>query len=163
MISLLEAISSLVAAGVDFVVVGGVALRSHGSSYITQDLDICYSRTRTNLEKLAEALRPLNPRPRNFPDELPFVWDWSTLQNGTNFTFSTSLGDIDLLGEVAGIGDYADVLANSVDIDFEGFTAKVLSIDGLIIAKETAGREKDKLGLQELYALRLALENEAEK
>lgn len=159
MISLFKAVRLLAAADVEFVIVGGVAVRSHGSGYLTQDLDICYSRTRSNLEKLAEALRPLNPRPRGFPDELPFIWDWTTLQNGTNFTFKTSLCDIDLLGEVAGIGDYTKVLANSSEMDFDGFKARILSINGLIIAKETAGREKDKAGLQELYALRAAIEN----
>jgi len=159
LISLFKAVEMLAAAEVEFVIVGGVALRSHGSSYLTQDPNICCSRTRSNLEKLAEALKPLEPRPRGFPEGLPFVWDWSTLQNGTNFTFKTSLCDIDLLGEVAGIGDYAKVLENSVEMDLDGFKVRVLSIGGLIIAKETAGREKDKAGLKELYALRAAVEN----
>jgi predicted nucleotidyltransferase len=154
MIQLFEAVQLLAKANIEFVVIGGVALRTHGSGYLTQDLDICYSRTRTNLEKIAEALRPINPRPRGFPDDLPFVWDWTTLQNGTNFTFKTSLCDIDLLGKVPGIGAYDEVLAESIIIDFEGVPVRVLSIDGLIKAKETAGREKDKAGLNELYALR---------
>ena len=88
------------------------------------------------------------------PASLPFVWDWTTLQNGTNFTFTTSLCDIDLLGEVPGIGAYEEVLAISITLDFEGVPVRVFSIDGLIKAKETAGREKDKAGLNELYALR---------
>ena len=154
MIQLFEAVQILANADIEFVVIGGVALRTHGSGYLTQDLDICYSRTRTNLEKIAEAMRPMNPRPRGFPEGLPFVWDWTTLQNGTNFTFSTSLCDIDLLGEVPGIGTYEKVLADSITVDFEGVPVQVLSIDGLIKAKETAGREKDKAGLNELYALR---------
>ncbi len=153
MIQLFEAVQLLAKASIKFVVIGGVALRTHGSSYLTQDLDICYSRTRANLEKIAEALRPVNPRPRGFPDDLPSVWDWTTLQNGTNFNFKTSLCDIDLLREVPGIGTYEEVVADSVTVDFEGVPVRVLSIDGLIKAKETAGREKDKAGLNELYAL----------
>lgn len=154
MIQLFEAVQVLAKAEIEFVVIGGIALRAHGSGYLTQDLDICYARSRVNLEKIAEALRPVNPRPRGFPDDLPFVWDWTTLQNGTNFTFKTSLCDIDLLGEVPGIGAYEEVLANSISVDFEGVPVRVLSIDGLIKAKETVGREKDKAGLNELYALR---------
>jgi hypothetical protein len=160
MISLFQAAKLLAEADVEFVIVGGLALRSHGSGYLTQDLDLCYSRTRKNLERLADALRPLNPRPRGFPDELPFVWDWSTLQNGTNFTFKTSLCDIDLLGEVAGIGDFNEVFRQSVIVDFDGTPVRVLSIDGLIKAKETAGRLKDQAGLKELYALRDAMMDE---
>lgn len=154
MIQLFEAVQILAKADVDFVVVGGVALRAHGSAYLTQDLDICYSRSRSNLEKLAEAMNPLNPRPRGFPEDLHFVWDWTTLRNGTNFTFRTSLCDIDLLGDVPGIGTFEEVLKYSDLVDFDGVPIRILSIDGLIKSKETAGREKDLAGLNELYALR---------
>lgn len=154
MISLYKAVNILSAANVDFVIIGGMALRSHGSGYLTQDLDICYSRNRENLERIASALRDLKPRPRGFPDDLPFVWDWSTLQNGTNFTFRTTLCDIDLLAEVPGIGTYDDALANSEVVEFDGVGVRVLSIDALIKAKTTAGRKKDEAGLEELYALK---------
>lgn len=154
MIQLFEAVRILAKASVEFVVIGGVALRTHGSGYLTQDLDICYSRAKENLKRIADALRPLKPRPRGFPENLPFVWDWSTLQNGTNFTFRTSLCDIDLLGEVSGLGTYEDTVKNSVIVDFEGVAVRVLSIDALIKAKEAAGRPKDAAGLNELYALR---------
>lgn len=160
MIHLFEAVQVLAKAEVEFVIIGGVALRSHGSGYLTQDLDICYSRNRKNLERIAEALEPLKPRPRGFPDDLPFVWDWSTIQKGTNFTFKTTLCDLDLLAEVPGVGTYEDALKNSVTNDFDGYPVRVLSIDALIRAKETAGREKDIAGLNELYALRDSLPDE---
>ena len=160
MIELIKAILILAENAVDFVIIGGMAIRSHGSGYLTQDLDICYSRESENLKRLAKALAPLNPRPRNFPDELPFIWDDSTIRNGTNFTLQTSICDIDLLGEVPGIGSYAEVCAESVLITVGGNKVKVLSIEGLIKAKTTAGRAKDLAGLQELEALRQALSEE---
>ena len=49
---------------VEFVIVGGVAIRSHGGNYVTENLDICYSGTRENLKKIANVLEPLKPRPR---------------------------------------------------------------------------------------------------
>ena len=79
------------------------------SAYVTNDLDICYSRDRNNLTKLALALVPYHPRPRGFPDGLPLVWDTATLAKGTIFTLTTQLGIIDLLAEVAGVGTYEDV------------------------------------------------------
>ena len=142
------------AAKVEFVIVGGVAIRSHGGNYITEDLDICYSRSNENLKKLAEVLGPLNPRPRGLEKGLPFVFDWKTLQHGTNFTFRTDMGDIDLLGEVLGIGNYNDLLIQSITVDLDGFPTQILSVSGLIIAKEAAARPKDQVGLQVLYALR---------
>ncbi|MBK9216853.1 MAG: hypothetical protein IPM59_14895 [Chloracidobacterium sp.] len=157
---LVEAIITLAQHRVDFVVVGGMAIRSHGSSYLTQDLDICYSRERENLKKIAEALAPFEPRPRGIPDDLPFVWDVATLYNGTNFTFDTTLGNIDLLGEVKGVGTYLDAVNDSVIVDIDGNEVRILSIDGLIRAKTEAGREKDTPGLKELYALKQAFSDE---
>ena len=158
---LVEAIITLARHSVDFVVVGGMAIRTHGSSYLTQDLDICYSRDRENLKKIVEALASVNPRPRGIPADLPFVWDLATLYNGTNFTFETSLGHIDLLGEVKGVGTYHDAVNDSVVVDVGGYKVNVLSIDGLILAKTAAGREKDVGGLKELYALKQAFSDEA--
>lgn len=160
MIRLVDAILVLATNQVDFVVIGGMAIRSHGSGYLTQDLDICYSREKDNLKRLAEALAPYDPRPRNFPEGLRFVWDASTLRNGANFTLETSLGAIDLLAEVSGIGGYREAVADSIEIEIEGKSVRILSVDGLIKAKTAAGREKDIPGLKELEALKLALSDE---
>ena len=139
---------------IDFVIVGGVAVSAHGSSYLTFDLDVAYARARDNLKRLAAALAPYHPRPRNLPADLPFIWDERTLQQGTNFTLATNLGNIDLLGEVAGLGDYEQVRAQSVVMSLFGLQCRVLSLDALIIAKRAAGRPKDLLVLPELEALR---------
>lgn len=158
MINLFEMARRFSEAKVDFVIVGGVAIRSHGGNYVTEDLDICYSRTNENLKKIAEVLLPLGPRPRNFPEKLPYVFDWTTLQHGTNFTFETSMGDVDLLGEVKAIGNYEDLVRRSIRVDLDGHSTYILSIPALIIAKRAAGRPKDVAGLQVLEAL-----EEAEK
>lgn len=62
MIDLFTAVQLLAMAEVEFVIVGGLAVRSHVGNYVTEILDICYSRTRDNLKKIAEALAPLKPR-----------------------------------------------------------------------------------------------------
>jgi predicted nucleotidyltransferase len=156
-IRLESAIKTLADNKVNFVIVGGVAIVAHGSAYITKDLDFCYARDRENLRRIAEALIPFKPRPRGFPDALPFKWDEQTLQNGANFTLETTIGDIDLLAEVSGVGTYNDVFNESVVISLFGFEVKVLSIKGLIKAKRAAGRTKDLLVLPELEALQEAL------
>lgn len=138
-----EAIKTLSQNNTEFVVIGGVAITSHGSSYITKDLDFCYKRNRENLAKIVKSLAEFNPRPRDFPENLPYFFDESTLLNATNFTFQTDIGDIDLLGEVAGVGNYEAVENESVTMELFGFDVKVLSLDGLIKAKRAAGRPKD--------------------
>ncbi len=160
MTRLVEAIVELAKQQADFVVIGGMAIRWHGSSYLTQYLDVCYSREKGNLKKIAEALAPFRPRARGLPDDLPFIWDESTLRNGTNFTLKTEFGDVDLLGEVKGIGTYLDALNDSIEVEIEGHKVNILSIDGLIAAKTAAGREKDVPGLKELYALKQAFSDE---
>ncbi len=162
MIKPIEALQAFAENKVDFVLIGGMAIRSHGSSYLTQDLDICFSRNKENLQKIVAALAPFKPHLRGFPKELPFVWDASTLNQGTNFTLETEIGDIDLLAEVSGIGTYADVLKSSVIMILYGYNINVLSIDGLIKAKRAAGRIKDLNILPELEALREILSDEEE-
>ena len=63
------------------------------------------------------------------------------------------MGDVDLLGEVKGIGSYDDLAKMAVIVDLDGFPTQILSITGLIIAKEASARPKDEAGLKILYAL----------
>jgi hypothetical protein len=155
-----EAVQTLVDAGVEFVIIGGVSASFNGSARVTYDLDICYSRTASNLRRLAAALAPFHPRPRGFPAELPFLWDERTLQGGTVFTLATDLGAIDLLAEVAGLGAYDRVKAHSIMV--EAFDRRVATLDlpSLIQSKRAAGRERDLSALPELESLLEAEEPE---
>lgn len=93
---------------------------------------------------------------------MPFIWDSSTLSNGTVFTLETSVGEIDLLGEVAGLGTFDEVLAASEKWNVHGFEINVLSIEGLISAKKAAGRPKDEEGIKLLEALAVSELDEEE-
>ncbi len=154
MIKIKTVIQALAGNEVDFVIIGGVAIHAYSSAYITDDFDFCYRRTAENLKRIVKALAPFKPRFRHFPKKLPFVWDERTLQNGTNFTLETEIGDIDLLGEVAGVGDYQSVKTQSDSVSFYGFDVSILTIDALIKAKKAAGRTKDLLVLPELEGLK---------
>lgn len=140
-------------AAVAFVVIGGAAMTVHGSAHITYDLDIAYSRSREDIERLVRALAPYRPRLRGAPSSLPFHWDAGTVARGLNFRLATDLGDIDLWGEVAGIGTHPDVLAASIALEIFRRPCHVLSLEGLIRAKRAAGRPRDLLALPELEAL----------
>ena len=158
MIDLEKAIKALSSNNVDYVIVGGVAIALHSSAYITRDLDLCYSRKNENLTRLVTALGPFSPRPREFPRDLPYIFDESALRNGTNFTFETSIGDIDMLGEVKGIGDYNSAAKLSILYEIYGVEVKALTLDELITAKSAANRPKDHIVLPELRALKEALD-----
>lgn len=141
-------------AEVAFIVIGGMAAVAQGSAYVTADLDICYQRHPRNYQRLSEALQPLHLRLRGAPADLPFVLDAATLRAGLNFTFTTDLGDLDLLGEVTGLGSYDTVKAQAEEIELYQYRVWVLTLAGLIRSKEAAGRPKDLRLLPELQALR---------
>ena len=140
--------------GVEFVVIGGVAMYAHGSAHLTRDLDICYERSRENIERLATALSPYHARLRGVPADVSFHLDASTVTKGMNFTLITDLGDLDLIGGVAGLGQYSAVRDSSITLDLFGRSCRVLSLEGLIQAKRATGRSRDAAALPELEALR---------
>lgn len=145
-----------------FVIVGGMAAVAQGSAYLTVDLDVCYERNSVNLQRVSDALRPLNPQLRGAPAGLPFVLDPATLKAGLNFTLITDAGDIDLLGEVSGLGFYEQVKKQAEEVEVFDHRLWVLTIEGLIQSKQAAGREKDLRLIPELRALR-ALREQSEK
>lgn len=148
-----EILKILYDAHVEFVVIGGAAMILQGSAYLTKDADFCYERGRQNIARLAAALKPYNPRWREAPSALPFVFDTRTITQGMNFTLSTDLGALDFLGEVTGLGAYEDVRAAADVLMIEGMRIAVLSLAGLIKSKKAAGRKKDLYVLPELEAL----------
>jgi len=147
------AVQALVDGGVEFIVIGGWSAIIHGSSFTTNDLDIFFPRNPDNLHRLVGALAPFHPRPRDFPAELPFLWEEATLRNGTVFTMTTDFGIVDLLAEVTGLGSFEEVKATAVAVDAFGRRVLTLDLSSLIRAKRAAGREKDLRALPELESL----------
>jgi hypothetical protein len=147
------AIRGLIDADLAFVVVGGVAARLQGSDYLTNDLDICYEASPENLERLAAIMRRWHAHLRGVEPGLPFFMDARQLRLTPTMTLAADVGDIDVLAEIAGVGDYAACLAASDNFDIRGVPFKALSLGALIKAKRSAGRPKDRLVLPTLEAL----------
>jgi hypothetical protein len=139
---------------IECIIIGGVASTLYGSAILTNDLDVCYARNAGNMEKLAAALQSVNAKLRNAPPDLPFLLDAETLRHGLNFTFTTEVGSIDLLGEVRGVGFYQAVVEEAIPYELFGYSFPVIEINKLILAKRTAGRAKDLIALHELEAIR---------
>jgi predicted nucleotidyltransferase len=146
-------LQALTQGGVDFIVIGGAAATAHGAARLTLDLDVVYNRSPENMEQLAGALAPYAPYLRGMPPGLPFRLDRKTLSNGMNFTLTTSLGAIDLLGEITGGGNYDDLLPYTIELVLFGLSCRCLNLERLIYVKRAAGRPKDLEALSELEAL----------
>ena len=150
-LALLEALHD---ADVEFVLIGGVAARLHGSPSLTRDLDICHLRSRVNMERLTGVLHRLHARLRGVDEDVPFLLDARTLGAGGSFTFTTDAGDLDILAEPAGVGGYAVLATGAVSMDVGTFTVQVAALDDLIRMKRAAGRPKDRVEVEILAALR---------
>jgi len=156
MMNFLRLIPRLREAGVEFVVIGGVAAAFHGVEAATMDLDIVARMSLENLQRLINALSDIRPKFRMRPD-LPVVTaDNHNLKGIKNLYLITDIGQLDILGLVEGVGDYDVIVQHAVDADLgEGIgTCKVIDMDRLIIAKRTAGRPKDMPMVYQLEAIR---------
>ena len=139
---------------VRFIVVGGVAAAAHGSSRVTNDLDICYDASDgANLVALASVLSSWNAYPRGIEPGLHFILDDSTLFGAPVLTLTTGEGDIDVMDRIAGVGEYPAVRQHSESISALGVRFRVLDLPSLIKAKRAAGRPRDHEHLPELEAL----------
>jgi hypothetical protein len=139
---------------VEFILVGGLAGNVHGAARATFDVDVVYRRTPENLKRLVAVLTPIQPYLRGAPPGLPFVFDIETLRRGLNFTLTTSLGNLDLLGDVAGGGTYDDLVPLSDTVPLFGGSCLCVSLPTLIRLKRAAGRPRDLEAIAELEALR---------
>src|SRR5215469_472289 len=110
-------VAGLTRAGVNFVVVGGVAASAHGSARVTDDLDVCYDTAMPSLQKLVRLLASWHAYPRDVEPDLPFIMDVQTLRMAPTLTLDTSEGRLDLLDTVGGVGNYDACRAASETID----------------------------------------------
>jgi predicted nucleotidyltransferase len=135
---------------VDFIIVGGAAATAHGSARLTFDLDIVYSRDCENIARIVNALRLIQPYLRGAPPGLPFDWSTETVKKGLNFTLVTTLGPLDLLGEIAGGGSYQQLIGETIEVEVAGVECRCLNLERLIKVKRAAGRPKDLEVIAEL-------------
>lgn len=154
MTRLADFLRTLGAEGVEFILAGEVAAAAHGSARVTQLVDVVYSRESGNLRNLVAALKPLNPYLRGAPPGLPFRFDFETLYAGFNFTLTTDLGWIDLLGEIAGGGRYQDLVGHAITVAAFGVHCRVQDLESLIRTNRAAGRPRDLEAIAELELLR---------
>ncbi len=153
MIDFEKVIAVLVTEGVEFIIVGGAAATAHGSGEMTGVLETVYSRRKENIGRLSKALKPFDPKLRGAPENLPFRWDEETITKGLNFTLTTSLGWLDVLGEITLGGTYEQLLPDSVQIRIFNRECMCLGLRRLIEVKRAAARRKDFEAITELEVI----------
>ena len=143
---LLEALAT---ADVRCVVIGAVAMVLHGADYTTYDVDVCYERSPENVKRLCVTLSPHSEHVRSAITDV----ESALVSNRSSVPIATDFGELDLLGEVTGLGEYAQVIEFASPLRLNGRSIMVLTVSGLIKAKEALNRLKDQQHLVVLRAL----------
>lgn len=156
-----KAVRAFHEAGIEFVLIGGLAMRAHGSNVMTTDADFAYAVDADNLERLAAFLPTIHARVLGRPANDHFVITPLTLQKVRFLNLYTDLGEIDVMREIPGIDSFAGLSERAAKTDLGGFVVRVASLDDLIAMKRAANRPKDQLHLYELLALKKLIEEEA--
>lgn len=134
---------------VDYVIVGGLAVQTHGHVRTTVDIDVYPGPDPSNLSRLADALNELDAQILN-PGTKGVVIDEKTLPRATLWQFATRHGAIDVLHEAPGAPPYAELRARAMEIQLGDLRLAVASLDDLISMKRASARRVD---LEDLAAL----------
>jgi hypothetical protein len=137
--------------GVDFVVIGGVAVAAHGFVRGTEDLDLVPDPDPANLQRLALALDRLDStlptvKGRRFDP----VGDLGAIRRGGSVTADTKFGGLDVVQLAQGVPSYSQLVEDAVDSELLGIPVKVCSLARLRQMKERQGRALDKADLENL-------------
>ena len=128
--------------GVDYVLIGGLAVQTHGHVRTTIDADIIPAPDPANLRRLAAALRSLDARVLNQGEEDAVV-DAKMLPRATIWQFATRDGGIDVMHEVPGGRPYDELSGRALHVQLGDIDVPVVDLDDLIQMKLARGRPTD--------------------
>jgi uncharacterized nucleotidyltransferase DUF6036 len=128
--------------GVDYVLIGGLAVQTHGHVRTTNDADLIPAPDPANLERLAATLRSLDARVLN-PGQEDIEIDAKMLPKATIWQFVTRDGGIDVMHEVPGGRPYADLSERALRVRLGDVEVPVVDLDDLIQMKLAHGRPVD--------------------
>ena len=118
-------------AGVDYILIGGLAATLHGCPEQTYDVDILYANSPENRARLLSALNAIGAQ-----WEEPLTE--ATLERQSVFSLNTNYGDLDIFTKVPGIADYPSADGTAHFFEIGGTRAKTLDLGSLVAAKEAA-------------------------
>ncbi|HEX3520067.1 MAG TPA: hypothetical protein VHT29_13625 [Solirubrobacteraceae bacterium] len=150
----LALVGALARAGIDFVVIGGVAVIVQASPRFTRDLDISYATDAGNLERLGNLLIALEATLRGMEEDVPFTPDVRTLRHAHLLTLTTRKGDLDLLVDPPGSPGYPALRRHADVLELDGVSVRIASLEHLIDMKRASGRPQDEIDIESLEVAR---------
>lgn len=136
-------LEGLIEAGVEFILVGGLAAVVQGAPVTTMDVDIVHNRSSENVAKLLAFLKSIEAVHRR-PDDKVIEPKEEDISGTGHALFTSRLGPIDVLAVIEGERAYQDLLEHTVEIEFRGHTVLVLDLKTLVELKRTSRDPKDR-------------------
>jgi predicted nucleotidyltransferase len=128
--------------GVEYVLIGGMAVQTHGHVRMTNDADLIPAPDPANLARLADALISMDAKVLN-PGHEDEAITASMLPRSTIWQFTTRDGNIDVMQEVPGGREFEQLSEDSLPIRLGDIAIEVVGLDDLIRMKLARGRRVD--------------------
>jgi len=129
-------------AGVDFILVDGLAAVIQGAPITTMGVGIVHDQSGENIEKLFAFLKSIDSFYRR-PDDKVIKPKEVDLSGKAHALFTSQLGALDVLAVIEGGRAYGDLLEHTVEIGFRNHTIRVLDLKMLIELKRSSTDPKD--------------------
>jgi len=135
-------LEGLVDAGIEFILVGGLAAVAQGAPITTMDVDIVHRQTAENIAKLLDFLKSIDAYHRRLDDKViePTA---EHISGRGHALFTTRFGPLDILAIIEEGQSYEDLIDYTVEIEFRGHTVRVLDLEMLVRLKKSAKDPKD--------------------
>ena len=146
-------------AGIEFIMVGGLAAVAQGAPVTTFDLDIVHHQTDENIKKLSVFLKSINAFQRR-PDDKIVEPTEKDLKAKGHLLLNTRLGPLDILAFIEKGRGYKELLTDAVEIELYGYKVYVLCLQTLIELKRDY---KDPMDRYRLPILKEAIRQTRDK
>ncbi len=140
----------LAEAGVEFVVVGGVAVTLHGYVRLTEDVDILIESSPTNIQRFLDSLANYG---EGFARELSSE-DFTDEEGAIRIVEETELSQVDVFTRMSGLR-YLDLKMDASILSLHGHEIAYASKPALIRLKSNSVREKDQFDVAALRKLEI--------
>jgi len=147
-----QLLERLTEAEIRFVLVGGLAVNAWGYLRATRDVDVVPDPSTENLAKLDSLLKELGGRVEAGGRLLGSSAIATFLKTGDRTLVITELGRVDVLQGLPQIPAFAVLDAEASDVDIEGLSVRVCSLDHLRAMKRASERPRDRDDLEALDA-----------
>ena len=155
-------IEALASAGVEFIIVGGLAAVVQGVPVTTMDVDIVHNRSAENVNRLFKFLKSVEAVYRR-PDDKVIEPEKDVFTGKGHVLLATCLGPLDVLAVIEDGAGYEDLLNHTVEMEFKGRLVRVLSLEKMIDLKERSTDPLLKRHLPILKEVHRQLENKKEQ